>query len=343
MEFIDTTYDTEHKPKTTSADSEALSERELQKLRRQIERPRRTASIATKLAAVALTGVAILHTDIAYNKLRLQHTEPVIHTIADALDESYADQTTVYIDGFAGHDGSWITTKMTPAIQAAHDTNTAALEYDRAGISVPEIAQRIADLAERDDLSSVSLHGYSIGGMLTLETAAILQEKYNIPVDRIFLDQSPSSAATIKTSVRNPATTVFVDIMGTANTFGLELEYSGIIRGIFDMVSADKAAHLKQSTTKLMRDQFIYGVNTDVRQSFDRLSQSSPHRPMIIYLSSTSPHRDYMVDLVASETDYHNLAKKYGFDFVPIYVDDAIHSRPDLTIDAYEAAMSNVP
>jgi len=191
---------------------------------------------------------------------------------------------------------------MAPAIQAAHDTNTAALEYDAGGISVPAIAERITEMAEANNLDSVSLHGYSIGGMISLETAVLLRDKYGIQVDRIILDQSPSDADTIKSTVRDPASTVFVDIMGTAKSLGFDLEYS------------------EESIKKLGADPFT--------------------APALIYVTSDNPARDYMVDLVAAEAMYRELASRYGLPFMTITVDGVIHSRPDLTLDAYETAFA---
>lgn len=322
-------------------DDTPLTERELRKIRRSVERPLRLARLSTKIGAVVLTLVSILHTDIAYNKWQLEDTEPQIHRIADSISDEHRDETTIYIDGFAGHDGSWITEKMTPAIQAAHDTNVAALEYDPDGISPPEIAEQIAKIAEQDTLNSVSLHGYSIGGMISLEVAAILQDKHGVCVDRIFLDQSPGGASTIKSTVRDPATTLFVDIMGAAKSLGFDMEYSGIAREIFERVSPNDMDHLEQSTTKLMRDQFMYGINVNVEEFMEKLgNQPACDTPIIIYVSSTTPERDYMVDLIDAESRYRELSYRYGLTFMTIDVENVIHSRPDLTLDAYEQAFT---
>lgn len=329
-----------HRPEITIPNSEILNERELRKLRRQTERPIRLARVGMRLGAIAAGAGLLLHTDIAINKWRLDESEPQIHAIAEANEPKYQDETTIYIDGFAGHDGSWITGKMTPALQAAHDSNIAALEYDADGISVPAIAEQIAEMAEQNHLSSVSLHGYSIGGEISLETAAILQEKYHIQVDRIFLDQSPSSADTIKSTVRDPASTLFVDVMGTAKSLGYDLEYSAAARWIFDAASPNDMEHLKNSTTKLMRDQFIYGISTNVEKSIKRLSENPLTTPTLIYVTSDDPSRDYMVNLIRAEEEYRVLAEKYGLNFMTITVTGVIHSRPDLTLDAYEQAFA---
>ena len=330
---------TEHVLATTANETE-LDEREITRLRRHAERPTRLARAGVRIGAIAASAALVLQTDILWNKWRLDDGAPQIHPIALAHDPTYQDETSIYIDGFAGHDGSWITGKMTPAIQAAHDTNTAALEYDAGGISVPAIAERIAEMAEANNLDSVSLHGYSIGGMISLETAVLLRDKYSIQVDRIILDQSPSDADTIKSTVRDPASTVFVDIMGTAKSLGFDLEYSGIARGVFDAVSHDDVSHLQDSTTKLMRDQFMYGISTDVEESIKKLGADPFTAPALIYVTSDNPARDYMVDLVAAEATYRELASRYGLPFMTITVDGVIHSRPDLTLDAYETAFA---
>lgn len=331
---------TEHAPTTTTDETE-LDEREIRRLRRRIERPTRLARAGMRLGAIAASAALILQTDILWNKMRLDDGAPEIHPIALAHDAAHQDETNVYIDGFAGHDGSWITGKMTPAMQAGHDTNTAALEYDAGGISVPVIAGRIAEMAEANHLKSVSLHGYSIGGMISLEIAALLHEKYGIQVDQIILDQSPSGADTIKSTVRDPASTVFVDVMGTAKSLGFDIEYSGIMRTIFDTVSPADVTHLQDSTTKLMRDQFMYGISADVEKSIKKLGNGSFAPPSLIFVTSDNPDRDYMVKLAQAEADYRELAARYGLPFMTITVEGVIHSRPDLTLDAYETAFAD--
>ena len=77
-----------------------------------------------------------------------------------------------------------------------------------------------------------------------------------------------------------------------------------------------------------------------LRRVLKKLGADPFTAPALIYVTSDNPARDYMVDLVAAEATYRELASRYGLPFMTITVDGVIHSRPDLTLDAYETAFA---
>lgn len=316
-----------------------LSPREMAHVRHSFERPRRLARLAMGIGCVALSATLVLQSDIAWHKFELRDTEPIIHSIAEPLNSNDAGSATVYIDGFAGQDGSWITEKMTKAIQSINDSRIYALEYDKAGININAIADKIASKAAEDNIDHLSLYGYSIGGTIATEIAYFLQDTYNLTIETIFLDHTPANAKSIRPDMRSFAAPIMSGIK-TFKDAGIDIEYSGIARAVVDTALSDKVSLLQNSTTSLMRDQFLIGVSADPAHNLSKLKTDQRPDPVIVYISSTNPSTDYMVDDAKSEKDFRALAKKNGFPFVAISVNGAIHSRPDLTIPAYEEAFA---
>ena len=328
-----------HQPRLTTNDDE-LTARELAYGRRSVERPRRIArrTIAT-IGSLVLGPALILQTDIAWHESQLLDTEPVIHSIAEPLESEDAGSATVFIDGFAGQDGSWIAGKMTEALQAVHDSNVWALEYDRAGINISDIAEKIATKASEEGVDTISLYGYSIGGIISTEVANFLQEKYHITVDVIFLDHTPSGAGSIRPKIRNQGI-IATSIIRSFKDIGINIEYSGIARAAVEATLLNNVSYLQDSTTSLMRDQFLIGVSANSEHNISKLKTDEHPEPVIVYITSADPETDYMVDDAKSEKEFKKFAKKAGLPYIVLPVDGAIHSRPDLTLPACKEALS---
>jgi pimeloyl-ACP methyl ester carboxylesterase len=126
---------------------------------------------------ITLTPLQILQADIEINKMNQEVSTPSIHSILEAKDSDNTDKATVFIDGFASQDGSWTTKKIADTLQIVNDSDIWALEFSKNRISVPAIAEQIAHKAEHEKVTSVSLYGYSIGGMISLEVAHELIKK----------------------------------------------------------------------------------------------------------------------------------------------------------------------
>lgn len=281
----------------------------------------------------------ILQTDIAFNKMNLEDSTPAVHSILEASLPENNDQATVFIDGFASQDGSWTTSKIADTLQIINDSNIWALEYASGGISIPAIAEQIAEKAEEEDVTSVALYGYSIGGMMALETANELISKYNINVSTIFLDHSPAGQDSIRQSIRNQASPA-IDAIRWFHSIGIDIEYSSIARDVVNLLFAEDISHLGNTPINLMRDQYLYGTETNTDQSIHQLGETTP-TPNIVYITSSDPGSDYMVDVEQSEILYEEMSDEYQIPFFVIPVDGAIHSRLDLTVEQYAEAFTD--
>ena len=305
-------------------------------------RYRRIGTVATKALYslyVASLPLQVLQADITATKLDISDSTPVIHTIAEARDEINDDTATVFIDGFASKDGSWTTSKMVEPLQALNDSDIWALEYSLDGISAKEIAEQIANKASTDGVSSVSLYGYSIGGMVTLEVAHELMSTHKLAVPTIFLDHAPADKNSIRQTMRDQGTPA-LEVISWFNSIGIEIEYSSIARSVINQLFADNMSHLNGTPTNLMRDQYLFGMNANTDEALKHISEVDTTIPNVVYITSSDPSSDYMIDLKRSVELYRESTKKYGFLFSVVAVDDAIHSRLDLTIDQYNTAFT---
>lgn len=305
-------------------------------------RYRRMGAIATKALYslyVASLPLQVIQADITASKMDISDSTPIIHTIAESRDEINDDTATVFIDGFASKDGSWTTSKMIEPLQTLNDSDIWALEYSLDGISAKEIAEQIADKAATDNTSSVSLYGYSIGGMVTLEVARELISTHKLTVPTIFLDHAPADRESIRKTMRDQGSPA-LETISWFNSIGIEIEYSSIARSVINQLFADDMSHLNGTPTNLMRDQYLFGMNANTDEALKHISEVDAAIPNVVYITSSDPSSDYMIDLERSVKLYQESAKKYDFLFSVVAVDDAIHSRLDLTVDQYNAAFT---
>lgn len=304
-------------------------------------RRRRIGQVASKFIIgtyFALTPLQVLQTDIEINKMNLEESTPTVHSIIEAHSPENDDQATVFIDGFASQNGSWTTSKIADTLQIVNDSNIWALEFSKNGITIPAIAEQIAQKAEKEHVTSIALYGYSIGGMMSLEVAHELITKYNLNVSTIFLDHSPADRDSIRQSMRDQASPA-IDTIQWFHSFGIDIEYSAIARDVINWLFAEDISHLGDTPISLMRSQYLYGVEAHTDRLIEQLGASTP-RAKIVYITSKKPSTDYMVDVEQSETTYKELSTKNHLPFYVIPVDGAIHSRLDLTVDQYAAAFT---
>jgi pimeloyl-ACP methyl ester carboxylesterase len=261
---------------------------------------------------------------------------PTLHVTQEAASPENADEVTVFIDGFATRDGSWASSNVAKPLQSVNDSTIWALEYANNQVSVPEIAAEIAKKAERDGVHSVSLYGYSIGGMVALETAVTLVNEYNLNVPTIFLDHSPADGKSIRESVREQASPA-IDAIELFHSVGIDIEYSSIAREFINRFSGIDITYLKNTSLSLMLDQYLYGTSADTNRFMEILGKQTPNIE-IRYVTSTDPSIDDTIDLVRSEDMYEDMSEKYDIPFYTIPVEGATHGRIDLAAKQYETA-----
>lgn len=322
-------------PQTDS--HEDTDELTLLRAARATEIPMRIAQLSTKLSALALGGLLIFQTDIVTNKLMLENESPQVHLIMSSDDE-YNDTQTTLIDGFASQDGRWAARSLKDPIEALLGGDITALEHDSNGISPKAVAKEIAKSTFARGDTKVNLYGHSLGGIEALKVAIILRNTYGITVETIVLDRTPSSEDTIEPSKKGQADLLLGAIdsfMIDGTDIGIDLQYSRIARGVFDLILGESASHMKRTAAPFIVDQLTMASTANTMRDIQKLADNtSLPLPTIVYVTSPQPDSDGFVMLDQALDDFQQSANKAGLSFIVLVV-DSTHSRPDLAQSAY--------
>lgn len=331
-------HETTPDDRNTSVDEESTSEKVTAERHTRLQRTLGACARSAVYSTAFLTTAALstLHADIHFTKEALTDSEPSLQSIAEAKSIAHNGEATVFIDGFGSEDGAWAVGFVAEAIQSLNDSNILALKYSKDGISAPAIAEKIAEHVQEHNLSSVSLYGYSIGGIVSLQTAIELMKEYHIPVSSIFLDHTPAGEDGIREKVRGFGTPI-ARTLNIANKLNLDLAHSTLVRKAIDISLSDIMGSINAPSTSLMKDQYLIGVSSPIDQYVASLSEQDLPPPKIWYISSNG---DPVVDTEYSDTTYRDLSTEYGITYESIEVLSAVHGRLDLSIESYTTAFS---
>ena len=322
------------RPSTTT---EALSVTEVPALVERAKKMSRQNTRRLGVLAVVVAVSSVLPADIAMGKAELEDSRPIIHFIEEAQDKVDNDKMTVFIGGFADKDGSWNARNMSEAIQTLSPGTLAALEY-ADDIGLKTIAHEIAIEAERRHVTYVSLYGYSLGGMASLKIANILRDTYGIKVVTIFLDQMPASETMILPAQLDKAR-AFMAVIAVANDWGLDVQYSRIIRAGGEKLIGGDLSHLNNVPTSFMYSQLTMAASANTKKAIGALGENDDLvRPFIEYVTSEHPGDNTYINLVDSSDTLRESAEAAGIPYDEIVVSNLIHTRPDFTLPEYQAA-----
>ena len=309
-----------------------LSEHEIRRAVRSVTRLRRFGRKAVATATIMMTPFMYLQSDIVLTNIISPDTTAQIHEIAEAPEGDNSGLETVFIDGFGSVNGSYFASRLTPAIEAAAGGSVSAIEYGNRSINYDKIAEQIVESYHENNKQRLALYGYSIGGRIALHVAVILKEKYGIDVETIYLDHTPIDAKSVRASQRSKAQLVLSGIEAF-DKIGINIEGSTTARFLADRAFRDLS--YSDATTSLMVDQYFVTLRNDAEDLFKKIGDLNGPKTTIVYLTSANEKSDYMVN----DTRSRKLATKYAAaNSLPSavwWVKDAMHSRPDLTVDQY--------
>lgn len=294
---------------------------------------------AAVLAACVALG-SVLPIDIAIGKANVESSSPIIHPIAEVLDQQSDNIPTIYMDGFARQNSTWQATKMQFVIQRSADgSEVDALEYSEKGISIDKIAQTIAEYLEPKGIKSVSLYGYSVGGEASLLVAGVLIHKYGIRVVKIYTDHTPADTKSIRPAQREAAAAV-LRTLEFFEGFGLELQYSSIARSIVNQNIPGDLTYINDVSSSLIIDQYSLGSTTDTGDAISNLKSQDNPTPVVINVTSSDPESDKVIDLKRSDKIFQKETKEAKVPYVSLSVDGGPHGLPNLIIDSYKDVFS---
>lgn len=165
---------------------------------RNYERKQRSRLRAT-LAGYVLT----LTTALGMNAYMSDVIENMYNESADGISVASitpdnTDSFALFSNGFYSKNADVLAEKLGPAVQQIMPASLESLHGGDTFRDPNEIARIIIEYAEANEKTSVSLFGYSVGGIETLKAAAPLLKDSKITVDMLYLAATPSSIESLQ-------------------------------------------------------------------------------------------------------------------------------------------------
>lgn len=340
-----------------------VSPRELRRISRRRHRRVGTAQFVIALIVILVVGY---ESDVAKNRLA-QANASVSVAVQEAADHpEYADDdrsAAVFFDGFGTYNSDHLARTLGPGVQGLYGGETWSVSYGNAPLASDTIAEQVLDLAEQRDKRELDLVGYSMGGIINLEVAAILSSSPEVTVRSITLISSPDGIEGLRPLQRQEmdAAELVSQIPGaqysTALRFVGEMYFmrdryttGGPLQRIDRFFGALTQARVNLSGptfpgTWLLVDQAFAIGSADLAGELRTISENTTPkgpRPSVLYLGTGAPGRDYMVDDAVSSANICSYAAQNAMQCTIRKVPGAVHTAPERTRDAYDQTLADV-
>lgn len=318
---------------------------------------RRHAALNRTLATIALlaAGTSAYVHDVEENKTVQAEASIAIQVEGQALDETNNDNALIFIDGFGSYNANTLTNYMSKAIQPVIDGQLWSVDYNNAPLETIDIAKNIIETALKQNVTSISLVGYSAGGDVAMQVQEEIHQASDLDIESITLISTPDGAQALRPARRDEIDLVekFAWIPG--------IQYSTPLRFLGELAfRADRyntgppidrfqhfvstATHINDSLNRnklpgtwLMFDQMLAIEHADLEKRISTMEDipEDQIRPVIIYLGTAKPGYDYMVNDDKSSDDIGSYADKANIPFLSYDVPGAVHARIDIANDQY--------
>ena len=301
---------------------------------------------------VTLYGGSFLGSDISQGikegKERVAHDHAQVHTVHEyeSDDSPFDVHATVVLTGLGTKDA----TGTAETLEAHRSVGSVyAVEYGNKDLNTKDIAERILEQAQEDDISYLSLDGYSMGGPIALDVAIhIQQSESDVDVVSVILNSSPigegglteRSAQSIHVMERilalhkdlvyyeNGRVAIelaarsehYLQEVGHDDTRGLKVhsmqEYS--YDGTRYRLDLESLRHELSEITRKLQQPNIANANLIQNQAsilkldFEEKIQTLHEDTLVVYTRSDSSSGDTVVDVEASEHNIVSTLKEHA-------------------------------
>lgn len=236
--------------------------------------------------------------------------------------------------------------------------NVLATIYNNEAIDGSELAHSLLEQAKEDKVKRMILFGDSMGGMISLEAAAIIQASdTDVSVPYIVLENSPSSYESVRPAQRENGQLLlaFTDIpflsyshvvqfgAGIAAKSGyylgdgvnetvpwLPFNFTEFFATGF-RVAGGMIDGNKVPSAELLGSQFSTIATSDVRDNIMKLGEDNERgkpKPVLILIRPTSDYSDQLVDSKMIEEQYRQYALEAGLRLIVIKMPSIVHGDP---------------
>lgn len=307
----------------------------------------------TKLASAGLlisVAVGSYGGDVHANQLREQAATVQLDT-HDIETYNLGGSTTSFIDGYGANKATFLADKFGESIQLITEGPIRSANFSDAPIEGAHLGDAIVEDAVNNDQDSVSVFGFSTGGILATEAATeiISDTENSLAVELVILAATPSGPSSLRDGEieKIGALNFIADLPGA--------KYSSSVRWLISMVSdvdqinnPDDFVNVSASNwenvinhsepgVRQLDDQALAIMNADFNHSFKKISamRGVKQMPVIVYLAAEDPEADKTVDNEAAYKDIQKAAEDAGLRFIVIKVPGAVHSVYNTSVESY--------
>ncbi|NLU84297.1 alpha/beta hydrolase [Rhodococcus sp. HNM0569] len=325
-----------------------------------------------RAAVVVLLPVLVVaslywNLDVRPEAERLAHTEPQIHSIADAA--APADSRTAVVDlvGLGNLDAAPTARTLTSFTEIGQ---VWAVQYDNAGIDTRVISDLIAERAGDAAVDHIVLSGHSMGGVIALEVARHLYHDTDIVLTGVVLDSTPLDLHSVRPESRDAgeemmrwvgwlpgaresrSLRLLVEVAARKDRFldgGLFRDGTGLLpdvdlRQLYDVlgeVGRDKIMRQDVASNSLIESQFAAIVASGASRNLGALTEpvGDKPRPGVVFLRPRHAAADRVVDVDHTQRTLFDVVGGSNGTLRVVRMDGTGHANPNQAPGAYNTAI----
>lgn len=353
-------------PETIEFDAYETLDKKLEKqLKRRNRMPQKIGAISLIIAAIGTP----YWMDIEANRAERAEAKVSINIISELPDETDAipvnEQTprtaTVWIGGYNMYDGDDLAKKM----GKADSGEVWALGNNNAVLNRDIIANIIVEKADERNIGSVSISGYSMGGIMAIEAGSDITVDSTLEVDQFTAIQTPNGTEGLQESTKKELgfflgfinwfpgaiDSTYVRYLGELISFNniytrgefKDWDIAHNIKVVTDNIGRffrtanslwGKVNSPKGTSLQLMLDQERKMDEFDGKKELERMIAvaDTKQMPTGLYIGSDT---DKVVNSTNSSEDFMEYSRETGIKIHVYEVPNAIHSQYNKTIDEY--------
>jgi len=311
----------------------------------------------TVLASLSIP-LSLYAADVNINRFAQAEAEIDVHVGAEALDPANNNKAIIFLDGFRSTSGDNLIKYRGDGLQAILDAQLWSVGYNNANLSPEVIAEKIIALAKEKGVTTIYLYGESAGGPIAMQVHADVAEDSDITIAADVLNSAPDGAGGLRQPRQDE-----IKLVETLSVIP-GAKYSSLVRFIGEMAfrsdrymdddgldiwkafatTGDVIEDIQGSDiagTWLMFDQLMAIEDAKIRDRVIEMGLLSPEvqHPVIIYIGTSKPGYDYIVNDDLSADNIRVYADEAGITYIVIEVPGAVHSRPDIGVEAFNETL----
>lgn len=356
-----------------AADTDDLTGYEKKLVKRFERKQQRRARLPKLMASLAIASNTLslgYWADVKHNQEMEAAAEVSINVIAEEpLLEENSHKATVVIDGFNAFDADYLSDKMGDAIRQVADGQVWALGYNNAILQRGDIYEKIIAMAKDRGITHLSIAGYSMGGIVGVETASDLVVESGLEVESLIFISTPDgydglrehqknelafgqwlsshiAGSEYSTVVRKAGEVYFYRDTFTEGELGEWWDVQKNAPIVTENVSrffktvgevAMRTSGPKQATMRLLSQQIFKIAQADINGEFEKINKmrGDKQMPVVLYFGTQAPSYDHVVDDKRSSENICTYADKSDLSCSIYYVPGAIHSQYYDTLNEY--------